>query len=143
MNLEDQKVLFNIFHDGTLFEIIKDGKDYLIKIEIQYLAERVKLGFDLFYIQLTQTHAIFFKDSESDRVIDDVSQINEMELEFLHTEVKEERISIFCGNEENNNYGFLIIEAKDIQIFDQEHKDLELNELKQMAQDYWNEFKQE
>ncbi|PYE42097.1 hypothetical protein HUB98_24155 [Paenibacillus barcinonensis] len=143
MNLEDQKVLFNIFHDGTLFEIIEDDGDYLITIEIQYLAERVKVVFDLFHIQLRKPNGIFFKDSESDRVVDDVSKIKEMELEILHTELKEERISIFCGNEENNNYGFLMIEAEDIQIFDQEHKDLELNELKKMTQDYWNEFKQD
>ncbi|WP_179218468.1 hypothetical protein [Saccharibacillus sp. O23] len=140
-NIEDQHLLFTLFHDGTLLDLVQQDKDYWMSIEIPYLAERIDPNFELFRIRLMQPHEIFYSDIESGRITEDPSEISRMELEIWNTDLKEGKIHIFCRNEENNDFGYLILAAEHIQIFDQAYNAVELSELKRIAQSYWDEKK--
>ncbi len=140
-NLEDQQLLFTLFHDGTLLDIVQQDKDYRMSIEIPYLAERINPHFELFRIRLIQPREIFYIDSESGKITEDPSEIGRMELEIWNTDLKEESIHIFCRNEEKNDFGYLVLAVEHIRIFDQAYNAVELSELKQIAQTYWNEKK--
>lgn len=140
MNLENQQLLFRLFHDGTIFDISKSGSDYSFPIDILYLAERIDPNFSFFNLKLTQTQEFFFEYDALNEVVEDHNEINRLELEILKTNSTGSKIKVFCTDGPNDIFGFLHIQAKDIQIYDQRNHRLELVEVEQAARGYWKEF---
>lgn len=140
MNLEEQELLFSIFHDGSIYEL-RDAPDQLtFQVDIMYLAERINPSFRCFYIYVKKPLNFYFEESISLKKIIDLEVINKLELEILKTDINEGVIKVFCSAENGNNFGFLYIKADEIEIYDQAHKSIELDRLRIIAQEYWDDF---
>jgi hypothetical protein len=139
MNLEDQELLFSIFHDGSIFDLSSNDKELFFSIDIMYLAERLNPTFRYFTVQILNPSEFYFEVSESKRVVNN-EEINNLGLEILKTEMTRGKIRVFCSANNGDTFGFLNIKTRDIQIFDQERKRLELKQLEVMAREYWDEF---
>lgn len=140
MKLADQQLVFSLFHDGSIVEIMEQEMNYSFKVDILFLAERVNSKFHAFRIRLGQPEEFIFEDSDTNTIIVDLDEINKLELEILKTEIQDDKIMVFCSAEQGNRLGFLTIKTNEIRIYDQEYNPLKLEELEQIARTYWEEF---
>lgn len=140
MNLEDQELLFSIFHDGSICEL-KDASDRLVfQVDIMYIAERINPDFHCFYIHVKKPLEFYFEEYDSLNKIFDLGEINKLELEILKTDINEGAIKVFCSAENGNIFGFLHIKADELEIYDQTNKNIELESFRLIAQKYWDDL---
>ncbi|ANE45864.1 hypothetical protein SY83_05590 [Paenibacillus swuensis] len=140
MKLEDQELLFSLFHDGSIRAIERHGNKITFSVDILYLAERINSSYEYFEIVLNDTLEFYFEDSESNEITTQPQGINKLELEILKTELIEEKIKIFCSANNGCLFGFLIINAKDIRVLDPKQNNINLKVLEVIAKNYWEEF---
>ncbi|RUT35759.1 hypothetical protein EJP77_01710 [Paenibacillus zeisoli] len=140
MKLEDQEVLFSIFHDGSICEITDLADRLVFSVDIMYLAERINPDFRCFHIHLMKPYVFFFEDYESGKKTYDFKEINKLELEILKTDIKDGKIEVFCSSDIDDIFGFLNINVVELLIFDQLHKSVGLERLRTIAQEYWGNF---
>lgn len=140
LKLEEQELLFSIFHDGSIYEIIVASDQLVFQVDIMYLAERISPNFRCFYIHIKRPLEFYFEESDSLKKIFDLEEINKLELEILKTEINKGVIKVFCSANNGNIFGFLHIKAVEIEIYDQLHKSIELERLRTIAQEYWDDF---
>ncbi len=139
MKLNDQKLLFQLFHDGTINSIIKQKNDYTFTVDILYLAERINSQFRYFYIRLVGTTELYFEDHSLKQVITESNELQQLEFEILKVESEVDQLRVFCSVDEDT-IGFLTIKTEDMIVYDQEWEILELVEVERIARGYWDDF---
>jgi hypothetical protein len=140
MILEDQALLFSLFHDGTIEDITKTQKGIKFSVDIMYLAERIKPGYKKVMIELIHLKDFYFDTSDSNDIINDLKELNHLDLEILKTDEYKDCIKIFCSANQGKLFGFLNIKTDYISILDPEGNKIELRELERLCGDYWDEF---
>jgi hypothetical protein len=142
--IQEIEDVFAIFHDGWVVDGIIEGNNIQLKIGIQYLAEIINNKYEYFYFNLFDVEEFKFKAwSKEEILISDWETIVNSEIEFLSTEIKNNKIIIYsnCHNAPDDKFerGELWVKCTDYCIFDEKGKEISLNRLKEISSYYWNE----
>ncbi len=139
MNLENQQLLFSLFHDGSILNIKKDNHNYTFKVDILYLAERIYPDFCYLNVRLVGVQEFVLEIVEFSKVITDIDQMNQFDIEVLQAEIEDDGIKILCSCD-RGDFSYLTIKADDIQVYDPDWNAIELAQLEQIARGYWEDF---
>ena len=139
MNLENQQLLFSLFHDGSILNIKKDSHNYTFRVDILYLAERIHPDFSYLNVRLVDVKEFILQKIEYNEVVTDIDQMNQFDIEVLQAEIEDDGIKIFCSYN-RGDFSYLTIKADDIQVYDPEWNAIELAQLEQVTRGYWEDF---
>ncbi|RNB92505.1 hypothetical protein EDM56_02075 [Brevibacillus fluminis] len=141
MNLENQEMLFSIFHDGGI-EDIKESVDGIeFTVDIMYLAERIKPQFRSIIIKLIYPAELYLEDVDTKEIIQDFKELNKLDIEILKTDISEDKVKIFCSVDGGQSFGYLNVKASEINIYDPERNPSSLEDLKIICKNYWDNFR--
>ncbi|CAN7498256.1 hypothetical protein LJR153_003465 [Paenibacillus sp. LjRoot153] len=141
MNLENQELLFSIFHDGGV-EDIRDTVDGIeCTIDIMYLAERIKPKFRGIIIKLIYPAELYIEYVDTSETIRHFKELNKLDIEILKAQVIEDTVKVFCSINGGKSFGYLNVKASEIYIYDPERNLISLEELKTICNQYWDDFK--
>ena len=142
--------IFSIFHDGIIEEAVLSGQKLKLKIEISYLADRVKGGFKYFFVELENFRGAEFHgwlatlQGEKKRVTE-FSAIFESALEILEAKLTDGRIEVVCNIKSNADSKFcggeLLFSADAATVRDEANNDYSISELGEICKAYWSEWK--
>ncbi|SDN52109.1 hypothetical protein SAMN04487897_10349 [Paenibacillus sp. yr247] len=145
MNIEDQAALFSIFHDGSLLDLasVPDTQDISFVIECKYIVEMLIPGENKLYGLIKNCHYIFFEHWDLDKAITDLYLINQYDLEIHDADVKRGYLNIICLIESyrSSSGGTLYLKCDGIELYDENRNKIAMDELKQAANLYWSNFK--
>ncbi|MFX1238851.1 MAG: hypothetical protein ACFFAS_07235 [Promethearchaeota archaeon] len=137
MNLEEQREIFNIFHDGTIINVERQDSDILLKIDIEYIAQILNETYKFFYLKLINCRFFKFVDWDDNEIIDNLVMISEMEPEILSCDVVLDGVKIFCILSMVSG-GAIHFEAEHIKIYDHAKIEISLDKLVSSCEEYWN-----
>jgi hypothetical protein len=139
-------LLFNIFHDGGLTLQSAKGDEIVLRVDIQYLAERFDPAFEFFTVRLTGVAELWFAaDGREQAPLTDSEEIFALELEILSGSVVGEAVNVKCASlslspGQGWSTGNLRLSPCCAEVWDQGGKRLGLTELEDAARSYWDEF---
>lgn len=142
--------IFTIFHDGMIEEASLSDHKLKLKIEISYLAEKVKSEFKFFFVELDEFRGAEFRgwpaSLEGDKKhISRVSDIFELPLEILEAKLIGDRIEVVCNIKSNADSEFcggeLLFHADAAVVRDEANKEYSITELGDLCRSYWNNWK--
>jgi hypothetical protein len=146
--LDDIRDIFSILHDGTT-STCTGNKDLLtLKVDCEYLAERIDKSYTSFYIECGQIEKIELHPWMNpidlpQTLLTDIKDIFKAELEILSADIENDFVKITC-NQDNTDFdycgGTLLLSCKTIKIFDQEKRQLTIDEFDKICKGYWNDF---
>jgi len=140
MKLEEQRDIFNIFHDGSIVSISDQNNLLTLKIEIQYLAELISEEFDHFFVDLISCDILKFINWGNEKTILDIQIISKLEPEILNCDKEvTDMLRILCALSIGPG-GELWIKTKEIKIFDQKKNEITIDELRRICKKYWDRF---
>lgn len=142
------KSIFSLLHDGCFSEWTVDNYVMTLTIECQYLAERIDKSFDRFYVELGQVDAMTLTTwpNHTDiptRILSEPYEIFKAELEILSAEIENEKVVVSCYQGDSNfDYrgGNLSLSCGSIKIFDQNKRELTIEQFGKLANEYWDEW---
>jgi hypothetical protein len=145
---EDIKGIFSILHDGTISTWTGDKTVLTLTVECEYLAERINKYFNKFYVELFNVEEIKLDPWTNPIGLPIVvkttfADIFKTELEILSAEIVDDFVVVTCNQHDTNfdySGGNLIISCREIKIFDQNRKELTIDQLRKISKDYWNEW---
>lgn len=149
-NTENVRDIFSIFHDGTIAGWKGDKSSLTLKIECQYLAEKIDPTFEDFFVELTDIGKLVLVvwmnsiELEQEYFVE-LKDIFQAELEILSAEIENDLIKVSCNQSDTTfDYfgGTLYISCKDIKVFDQNRVELTIDRLDQICKQYWDKFAQ-
>ncbi len=141
MNLENQEMLFSIFHDGSIEEI-RDSVDGIeFTVDIMYLAERIKPQFRGIIVKLIYPAELFLEDVDTNEMLQDLKELNKLDIEILKTNISEDKVKVFCSVNGGQSFGYLNVKASEINIYDPERNPISLEDLKKICKNYWDDFR--
>jgi hypothetical protein len=147
---ESIRDIFSIFHDGTIEKADLSNGTAKLTIGITYLAERVKVGYEFFYVELggfcdVEFHAWPRILDKEKVLISDLAVVVKFELEILSANLKEDRFEIICNihSRLSSDYsgGELLFRANSAKICDEANKEYSISELTEICSGYWNDWK--
>jgi hypothetical protein len=140
MNLEKQRHIFNIFHDGFIVSISKQNSKIILKIEIQYLAKMLSKDFDYFYVELISCKNLKLITWDNKQTITNLEKIAKLEPEIINCDDKiSDRLKIFCALSFRSG-GELWIKTNEIKVFDQNRNSVTFETLRLICKKYWDNF---
>ncbi|MDD9269358.1 hypothetical protein ACFPES_20110 [Paenibacillus sp. GCM10023248] len=142
MNLENQEMLFSIFHDGGIEEIRDTFDGIEFTVDIMYLAERIKPQFRGFIVKLINPAELYLEDVDTNVIIKDFNELNKIDIEILKTDISEDKVKVFCSLSGGQSFGYLNVKASEINIYDPERNSISLEDLKTICKNYWDDFRQ-
>ncbi|MEH7356175.1 hypothetical protein V7150_21905 [Neobacillus drentensis] len=137
MDRNEQKDVFNIFHDGTINDLYRTSNSLMLKIEIEYLAEMINENFNCFYCELVNCEKFSFRFWSDNNKCTDLEEIKNYELEIIDAKLSGEELIVSCRNEEIIG-GNLHIKTQRIKLFNQVKSAIPLNELSEIYRSYWD-----
>ncbi len=146
--LEDIRDIFSILHDGTTSTWTGDKNLFTLKVDCKYLAERIDPSYDSFYIECRQIekfelHPWMNPIELPQTLLTDIGEIFNAELEILSAEIDIDFVRITCS-QHNTDFdycgGTLLLNCETVRVFDQDHRELTVNEFDEICQGYWNDF---
>ncbi|MFC3846185.1 hypothetical protein ACYEXS_32645 [Paenibacillus sp. MAH-36] len=140
MNLENQELLFSIFHDGGVEDIRNTVDGIECTIDIMYLAELIKPQFRGIIIKLIYPAELYLEDVDTSETIRDFKELNKLHIEILKAQVIEDKVKAFCSINEGQSFGYLNVKASEIYIYDPERNLISLEDLKTICNQYWDDF---
>jgi hypothetical protein len=149
--LDDIREIFSILHDGTTSTWTGNKNLLTLKVDCEYLAKRIDKSYDSFYLECGQIQKIEFHPwmnpiTLPQTLLTDIEEIFKAELEILAAEIEEDYVKITC-NQHNTDFdycgGTLLLNCKTIRIFDQEKRQLTLDEFGEICKAYWKDFSNE
>ena len=148
---ENIRDIFSILHDGTISGWTGDRNLLTLKIECQYLAERIDKSFDSFYVDLIQIDNLYLTTWPNPfdlpvLTLTDLNDIFKAELEILSAEIKENLVVVTCNQHDTDfDYcgGKLTINCMAIKISDQNRNELTIDEFDIICKSYWSEMSKE
>ena len=137
--LEEAKNVFSIFHDGELSYFSGKLQQLMLKVDCQYLAERIDPTFVCFYVELHHVEKLAFDPwgepiGTMGVVRFGLQEVFAKELEILSADVIGEVVSLQC------NGGSLTFSCKGIKVFDQNRRALTSEALADICRDYWDDW---
>lgn len=145
---EDIRDIFSILHDGTISAWTGDKNVLMLTVECQYLAGRINKSFDRFFLELSEIDKLTLDpwtnsvDIPSNMKID-FADIFKAELEIMSADVKDDFVLVTCLQFDTSydyNGGNLSIRCKKIKVFDQNKKELTIEQLGGLSRNYWSEL---
>jgi hypothetical protein len=140
--------IFSILHDGTITGWIGD-KDLLeLKVDCEYLAERINKSFDKFYVELSDLEKLELEPWTNPVGLPtfikiDFADIFKADLEILSADIKGDVVVVTCNQHDTNfDYcgGNLTIGCKSIKLFDQNKNELSIDQIDKICNKYWDEW---
>ncbi|MBS1635183.1 MAG: hypothetical protein JST26_04615 [Bacteroidetes bacterium] len=140
--------VFSILHDGTITAWSGDKSLLTLTIECLYLAERMDTSFDRFYVQLANIDNMEFDPWTNPVDIPaiiktDFADIFKAELEILSAEVKNKLVVVSCMQHDPDfdySGGNLTISCEAIKVFDQNKREMTIDQLMEICKSYWKEW---
>ena len=149
----EQKIadIFSIFHDGNTSTWEINEELFTLKINCQYLAEKIDKSYQSFFVEFTEIRNIEFipwmSPIELEQIkIYNLDKIFETELEILSAEIENGNAKIIFNQHNRELHycgGNLVINSKEIKIFNEIKKELSIDELYKLCSEYWNDVKLE
>ena len=139
--------LFSIFHDGEIVSHVLDGRDLRLRIDVEYLAKRIRPTFQCFDVDLIGIADIEFttwpkQENEPASHLRVPEKIFTPRLEVLSGETEGRLIRVVCNHPGRLSYsgGDLRFPATAAHVRDEAGREWSLEELKSLAEAYWTEF---
>jgi hypothetical protein len=127
-----------VFQEGVIEEMSLIEKDLNIKVECKYLAEQIHPEYSVFYGVFKQVKDVFFVPWEDDLMeIREIKEIKRLRPDILSVDDENEYIKIYSNCKESYSGGNLYVAAKTIKIFDEDLRELKLEDLMEIADKYW------
>ncbi len=144
----DIKDIFSILHDGTISAWIGDKDLLTLTVDCEYLAERIDKSFDKFYLELIQVDKLELEPWTNPIDLPTVvktgySDIFKAELEILSADINDDVVIITCNQHDTSfDYcgGNLTISCQTIKVFDQNKKELTIEQFGKICKNYWDEW---
>jgi hypothetical protein len=150
MDTEEQKDIFNMFHDGCFTHFCQVDNDLHFEVDIEYLAQMLHPAYHRFKGILKNCQRLALKFWDDEEIIEDRNRINELvdELEIANAENNPDGVSIYChryGRLPDNRYGSLpggelSIVCDAISLFDEAGQAMSVDDLRTICQNYWQDF---
>ena len=145
---ENIRDIFSMLHDGVISAWTGNKNSLTLRIECQYLAERIDKSFERFYVELTQVDVLFLSTWPNSldlqtQILTKPSDIFKAELELLSAEIRDGKVIIACNQHDTNfDYcgGNLTVSCKTIKILDQNKNELTIDQFDEICKNYWDEL---
>jgi hypothetical protein len=146
--LDDIRDIFSILHDGTTSTWTGDQNLLTIKVDCEYLAERIDKSYDSFYvvcgqIEKIELHPWMNPITLPQTLLTDFDDIFKASLEILSADIENGFVKITCS-QHNTDFdycgGTLLLNCKTIRIFDQDKRQLTIDEFGEICKGYWDDF---
>ncbi len=144
--LKEIRDIFSILHDGTISTWTGEKNLLTLKVDCEYLAERIDKTYNSFYIECGEIEKIGFHPWMNpidlpQTLLTDIQDIFKAELEILSADIENDFVKVTCNQHDTGfDYcgGALFLKCKTIKIFDQAKQQLTLDEFDKICNDYWN-----
>ncbi|MCX2746153.1 hypothetical protein OO013_19900 [Mangrovivirga sp. M17] len=143
--IQEIEDIFNIFHDGTIDDIVIQSDKIDLLIEIQYLAELIDKKFEFFNLKLTGVELIEYDAwTDNSYKLTNWREIFELGISIINTETDSSGNVVVhsnCFDAPNDLFegGNLIIKCRDYELFDELKNPITIERLKELSTFYWNE----
>jgi len=140
--------VFEILHDGRITRFEAQGEVLVLRVEIQYLAQRIAATHRGFTLRLSGVKDVSFEPWPNGAlralpVMTDYQAIFEPTLDILGAEAAGEGLRITC-NQAAPAYpycgGELRLRAERVEVFDDASAECSLEVLRDLAAGYWDEW---
>jgi len=147
-SLEDIRDIFSVLHDGGIVSWANNEDSLTLKVECEYLAERIDKTFQSFTIKLDEVQKLEFEPwfAEASLPQSNCTNIDEIfqgELILSSATIEEESVRIYC-DQRYSKYGYsggeLRLSAKAIALFDHAGQPLSVDVILQIGKEYWEEW---
>lgn len=139
MNAKKIRNILNILQEGVVEELKLTNSDLNFKLECRFLAEQINPSYSFFYGIFKQCRDIYFQpwDDEAN-IVNSVEDIKEMKPDLLGVEIMEDGyLKIYSNCLNTYSGGNLFINAGDIKVYDEDFRELNLEELTELSEKYW------
>jgi hypothetical protein len=149
--LDDIRDTFSILHDGTTSTWTGDKNLLTLKVDCEYLAERINKSYKSFYIECGQIEKIELHPwmnpiALQQTLLTNIDEIFKASLEILSADIESNFVRI-TFNQHNTDFdycgGTLLLNCKSIKIFDQEKRELTMDQFGKVSKGYWDDFSEE
>lgn len=145
---ENVRVLFSLFHDGSIVSWATDGDELQLEVEIKYLAERIDPKFRKFDVRLFGVSDIQFSTWPNDlatkpEVLTEPTAIFAGDLEVLEGNLQAGMIEVVCNQHSQNiaySGGELRFGCVYATVTDEAGKAYSIEELGNLCKGYWEEW---
>jgi hypothetical protein len=140
MNKDNQADIFNMLHDGLLYDFVREEQNIKFKVNIPYLASLINSSFNTFSVTLIKCSAIYADVfGEQPNIIRNIDTLSVAELEILSAKEMNDKIEITCTSTElGQGYGaILAISTEDIIMLDEDGLNVSETKLEELCRDYW------
>lgn len=144
INITHQSTIFNAFHDGSFLLLRRNKRDIEFQVEIQYLASTIDPTYTHFRGTLINCRQCAFDlwDEEKARYEDlDVISGLLIDMEISNARYEGDHVYVHCLGDQNYSGGTLSFACDAIRIFDEGGKELSIDELCALAEQYWNLYR--
>ena len=146
--LDDIRDIFSILHDGMTSTWTGDKNLLTLKVDCDYLAERIDKSYKSFYIECKQIEKIEFHPwiiptDLPPVLLTNLEDIFKASLEILSADIENGFVRITCSQDNTDfNYcgGTLLLSCKSVKIFDQEKRQLTIEDFGNICKGYWNDL---
>ncbi len=149
--LENIRDIFSIFHDGTIETWNGNHELLKLKIDCEYLAQRIDKSYASFYVEFEKIEKLEFNPwmnpiHQPQKLFSNIVDIFQASLEILSVEIENAFAKITC-NQHNLDFdycgGTLLVNCKNVKVFDEKNNMLTIDELDKICNEYWNDFKEQ
>ncbi|MBK1880683.1 hypothetical protein [Pelagicoccus mobilis] len=141
--------IFNIFHDGTMTDVHTREGTCTFKVQIPYLANRIKKDHTFFRVSLENASILKFlgwprkferKEKEAIFSFDEIFSTN---LEILESNEKAESFEVICNIADLDSDfcgGELHLNCSQAIVLDEDGREWTIDDLDILCKEYWNEW---
>ena len=147
-SLEDIRDIFSVLHDGGIVSWAYDKCALTLKIECEYLAERIDKTFQSFTIKLDEVQKLEFgpwlaEGNLQHSNFNNIDEIFQGELILSSATIEADYVKIYC-NQRYSKFGYsggeLLLNAKAITLFDHAGQPLSVDEILKIGKEYWEDW---
>lgn len=146
--LQDTEDLFSIFHDGTIAAWSGNRAQLALTIDCRYLAGLIDPSFESFIVELSQIAVLSFETWPSPfelpvETFHEPFTIFAADLEILSAKTRENVVEIACNQHDKQLHycgGILRIRCEQIRVYDQQQRELTIDQLDAICTRYWERF---
>ncbi len=145
--LEKIRDIFSILHDGETSTWTGDLDLFTLKVNCRYLAELIDKSYDSFYVECScvekiELHTWMNPINLPQTLLTDFEDIFKAGLVMTYAAIDNNHVKITC-HQYNIDFdycgGDLLLNCKQIKIFDQSKKEITIDALDKISNYYWKE----
>jgi hypothetical protein len=136
--------IFNCFHDGFFEPGVKRDKiDFLVKINIQYLAKLIQPEYSSFYLRLIKLRKIdlVIDNDGVQKRINNIENIVKLKPEIFRCSYNDTQIIISSNivnpTSRKNYYAELFISCENFKLYDQKLHEIDYRNIIEISEYYW------